>query len=495
MSFQPADFPGFGGLDLRDPEDAQGSPDLLNVQFTAQRGVLSPSPGGTLIGSLDHYYPNAMYYSEATSRLFVAGVGTGLSTNYVRAETTGGTSTAATTSYGAGPVPWSIVDCSGKSTPTPNTYLANGTDYLVRYYSGTLTTLSASCSTKTSAETTFSAYSRAAPKPRALCVQWPDRRLVAAGVAVGPNGASSGGDPTSTVWFSQPGNAEQWDETDYVDLGWDGQSISAAVSWGGHVFVFKKTKFFVFYGNSVDSTGGTVFNYRTVDNAFPGNDADITVGNIAVAPDGLYIWTSQGVFFTSGGTPRLISDPIQRMFTSTVSGYSPTTTSIGTVGSGTGGAFYHKGTIYFTGIGALGTYWYVLQDGQWSRWNALGYGLATNSNTLYTAGLTGIYSISNATVPANASHYVSPYSAYGEPKAEKHVRATELHGTGTVTLAWGKDLQTHGTAETVAMSSGIGHARTGARGRVLSFKIASTNAAAWSVNRVVPLIQTVRTGR
>lgn len=494
MSFAPADFPGFGGLDLRDPEDATGSPDLLNVQFSAQRGVLSPSAGGTLIGSLDHYYPNAIYWSDATSRLLVAGSATNLAANYIRAETTGGTSTAVTTSYNAGSVPWTIVDMMGGSSPSPAAYAANGENVLIRYRSGTLTTLSASCSTKTAAETSFSSYARSGPAPNCVCVQSPDRRLVAAGTdsAGGPNGLASN---DSYVWFSQPGDAEKWDETDFVDLGYDGQSITAAVSWGNQVFVFKKTKFFVFYGNSVDSTGGTVFNYRTVDNAFPGNDTEIFTGNIAVAPDGLYIWTSQGVFFTAGGPPKLVSEPIQRMFTSTVSGYSPTTASISQLGSGTGGAFYYKGTIYFTGIGSSGVYWYTLQDGQWARWNALGFGLATNGGVLYTSGLTGIYSISNSTVPANPSHYVAPHSAYGEPKAEKHVRATELHGTGTVTLAWGKDLQAHGTAETVVMSSGVGHARTGARGRTLSWKLASSNAAAWSVNRVVPLIATVRTGR
>lgn len=494
MSFGPADFAGFGGLDLRDPEDAQGSPDLLNVQFGVQGGVLSPYPGGTLIGSLNHYYPDSIYWSDATSRLLVAGVSTNLAAGYIRAETTGGTSTAVTTSYNPGSLPWTIIDSLGGSSPSPAAYAANGENVLVRYRSGTLTTLSASCSTKTAAETSFSAYSRSGPAPNCVCVQNPDKRLVAAGTdsAGGPNGVTSN---DSYVWFSQPGNAEKWDETDFVDLGDDGQKITAAVSWGNLVFVFKKTKFVVFYGNSTDSTGGAVFNYRTVDNAFPGNDTEIFTGNIVVAPDGLYVWTAQGVFFTAGGPPRLVSEPIQRMFTSTVSGYSPTTTSISQVGSGTGGAFYYKGMLYWTGIGGSGGYWYTLRDGRWSRWDGPGYGLATNNDVLYTAAATGIYSLSNSTVPNNASYYTSAYLAYGEAKAEKHVRASELHGTGTVTLAWGKDLQTHGTAETVAMSSGIGHARTGARGRVLSFKIAGAAGAAWTVNRVVPLLQTVRTGK
>lgn len=492
MTYVPVDVPAFGGLDLRDPEDATGSPDLLNVRFNKQAGVLDRKPGTTLIGSLDHYYPNAMYWSEATSRLFVAGAGTGLSSNYIRAETLAGSSTAVTTSYGAGPVPWSIVDAYGGSSPTPAVYFANGTDYLVRYRSGTLTTLSASCSTKTSAETSFSAYSRAAPKPRALCVQMPDKRLVAAGVAAGPNGATPG--HSSVVYFSQPDDGEKWDETDYVDLGYDGQGITAAVSWGSLVFVFKKTRLFVFYGNSTDADGGTVFNYRTIDNAFPGNDSDIMVGQICVAPDGLYIWTASGVFFTNGGTPRLVSEPIQRMFNSTVSGYSPTANNFATVGNGTGFALYNKGTMYWTGIGASGVYWYTLTDGNWSRWNANGYGLATNSDTLYTAGLTGIYSMSDSVTTINgtafSSYYTSPYSTLGSPGVEKTIRQTAFHGSGTIDVSWGKDLQSHGYARSVTMLNGRGLDRTAVRGETLSWKVSGTGA--WSLNRVIPHVREQR---
>lgn len=500
MSFQPADFPGFGGLDLRDVEDAQGAIALSNVRFDGQS--LRPRPGYTAVGSLDHYYPNALYYSEAVSRYCVAGTNHTKANDFIRVST-GATSSAVTTSYGAGPVPWSIVDSQGGSTPSPAVYFANGTEVLIRYRSGALTTLSSACSTKTAAETSFSAYSRSGPKPRALCVQLPDRRLVAAGTATsgGPNGATSGGSADSTVWFSQPGDAEKWDETDFVDLGYDGQKIGAAVSWGNQVFVFKKTKMFVFYGNSVDSTGGTVFNYRTIDNAFPGNDTQIYQGNIVVAPDGLYIWTRSGVFFTSGGTPRLVSQAIQPMFTTTISGYSTDTGDrVLGIGNGTGCGFYFKGTLYWTGVGTSTYETYTLYEGKWSKWNGIVVALTSNSDTLYgvTIDTGGFAQFSDATTTDNgtaiASYYTSPYLTYGEPKAEKHVRATELHGTGTVTLAWGKDLQTHGTAETVAMSGGVGHARTGARGRVLSFKIAAS-AAGWTVNRVVPLLQSVRTGR
>ena len=491
MSYVPVDVPAFGGLDLRDPEDASGSPDLLNVRFNKQSGVLDRRPGATLIGSLDHYYPTSMYNSEATGKLFVAGSSTNLSGSNIRAENYAGTSAAVTTSYGALACPWSIVD--GPSASGPATYFSNGTDYIVRYLSGTLTTLDNECSTKAAGASSFSSYSRAAPKARALCVQSPDKRLVAAGTATGggPNGVTS---YDTRVWFSQPDDAEKWDETDYVDLGYDGQKITAAVSWGNQVFVFKKTKMFVFYGNSTDADGGTVFNYRTVDNAFPGNDTEIYQGQVCVAPDGLYVWTSQGVFFTSGGPPRLVSDPIQRMFTSTVTDYSPSTLGVASLGGGTGASLYHKGTLYWTGVGASGGYWYTLTDGQWSRWTATGLGLVSNSNTLYTAGLTGIYSLSDSVTTVNgtafSSYYVSPYSAFGSPGVEKTVRQTELHGSGTVDLSWGKDLQSHGYAKSVTMLNGRGLDRTAIRGESLSWKVSGTGA--WSLNRVIPFLREQR---
>lgn len=501
MSFGPADFAGFGGLDLRDPEDAQGAIALSNVRFDVRPGRLDPRPGYTVIGSLDHYYPNAFHYSEAVARFSVAGSSTNGAGSFIQVQNASGSSSAVSTSYGDATVPWSIVDAMGGSGLAPAVYYANGTDVLVRYRSAALTTLSAACSTKTSAESSFSAYSRSGPKPRALCLQLPDRRLVAAGTYAttgGPNGAGSN---ESTVWFSQPGDAEKWDETDYVDLGDDGDDITAAVTYGNNVFVFKKTKMFVFYGNSVDGTGGTVFNYRSIDKAFPGNDSEINQGNIVVAPEGVYVWTRQGVYVTTGSQPRLVSDAIQPMFSTALTGYSHDTSASRSLlsGNGTGCGFYSRGTLYWSAVGT-GYDWYTLSNGQWSKWSidGGGIGMATNGNALYTGLRTGFGLLSQDTTTDNgtaiASYYTSPYLMYGEPKAEKHVRASELHGTGTVTLAWGKDLQTHGTAETVAMSSGIGHARTGARGRVLSFKIAAS-AAGWTVNRVVPLLQAVRTGK
>lgn len=358
----------------------------------------------------------------------------------------------------------------------------------------------------------------AAPTPYTLAAQPKDNRLVCWGFATatgGPNGAASSG---SHVYFSQPDSPLAYDVTDYLILSpGDGETGRAAATYNDFLFLFKQSKFFVFYGNSVDSTGGAVFNYRTVGNAFGGSSSAIYQGQVCSAPSGVYVITDTGVWKTTGGAPVLVSGALSPLFNQNVStlayqgtGYTKLAPRSAT---GSGGSFWHQGKVYFSvtitrGASTTSSGWLILdeQSGQWVVWEladtprvgASVSGAAVFPSGLSTSGRKGLLSMDGTATTDNgtaiASYYTSPYLTYGEPKAEKHVRASELHGTGTVTLAWGKDLQTHGTAETVTFSSGVGHARTGARGRALSFKIAAS-AAGWTVNRVVPLLQQVRTGR
>ena len=390
-------------------------------------------------------------------------------------------------------------------------YAANGAAY------GRLSQATAleapTVSTKASGATTYTS-GRAAPKPYTLTVQPKDNRLVAWGFAsstYGPNGTASG---ASHAFFSEPNEPERWDEESYVILSpGDGETGRAACAWGDYTFLFKQSKFFVFYGNSVDSTGGTVFNYRTVSNAFGGASGTIYQGNVVAAPDGVYVITQTGVWRTTGGPPQLVSGALSPLFNNTLTSlnYQGTgyTSLAPAANVGSGGSFYSEGCIYFAiTYSASTSAWlvYHVASGQWTIYKyadvpnvgvGFGGGIVFPSGSS-TVGRKGLLSVSGTATTDNgtaiSSYYTSPYLTYGDARAEKHVRASELHGTGTVTLAWGKDLQTHGTAETVAMSSGIGYARTGARGRVLSFKIAAS-AAGWTVNRVVPLLQSVRTGQ
>lgn len=113
------------------------------------------------------------------------------------------------------------------------------------------------------------------------------------------------------VHFSNPSNADVWGPTDYVDVSpGDFEPIRGAASWRDLVFVFKGSKFFVFYGNSKDATGGAVFNYRSV-----------TVGiglleqhALCSAQDGLYFVSRSGIYRTTGDVPVKVSAALDPYF-------------------------------------------------------------------------------------------------------------------------------------------------------------------------------------
>lgn len=150
-----------------------------------------------------------------------------------------------------------------------------------------------------------------------LMATWPDggNRLVVAntGSEGGPNKASSS---ASHVWFSNPGAPESYESTAYVQLApGDGEEITALTVYGGRVFAFKETKFFVFYEPRTDSDGKPVFDFYEVT---LGEGARMkratsellaeTSDQIACsAPDGVYFCTSNGIYWSTGGAPSKIS--------------------------------------------------------------------------------------------------------------------------------------------------------------------------------------------
>jgi hypothetical protein len=203
---------------------------------------------------------------------------------------------------------------------------------------GTLATVFAA--TKVDGGTTY-VGARSAPVPYTLGVQPKDNRLVAwgfAGLTSGPNGTASS---PSHAYVSQPDAPEKWDETDFVILApGDGETGRAAATYNDFLFLFKQSKFFVFYGNSVDNTGGTVFNYRTVGNAFGGSSSAIYQGQVCSAPSGVYVITDTGVWKTTGGAPQLVSPAL-----------SPLTLN----GAGTAGFGTSTGTLAVTGAATVST--------------------------------------------------------------------------------------------------------------------------------------------
>jgi hypothetical protein len=147
----------------------------------------------------------------------------------------------------------------------------------------------------------------AAYKGNFLAVQPLEDRLVIAD-------ASS----TSKLWFSDAATPETITAANNLQLTpGDGQRITGMCVFGTELFVFKRTKFFVFSGNSTDSTGGSIFNYRMVDTGIgvdEGAFASTSAKLVATHSTGVYFIGADGIYRTTGGAPVKISDPIAPVF-------------------------------------------------------------------------------------------------------------------------------------------------------------------------------------
>lgn len=139
------------------------------------------------------------------------------------------------------------------------------------------------------------------PKADFLALMPNDNRLVAANL---------NGEPHK-VQFSDPGDPETWGANNYVILTpGDSSEITGACTYRDQVFIFKRDKFFVFYGNSTSGTGTPIFNYRPVDTG-----VGAAASSFAVSPNGIYFLADTGVFITDGGPPRKVSGDIDSLFT------------------------------------------------------------------------------------------------------------------------------------------------------------------------------------
>lgn len=447
MSYEPFPFPSFGGgLNLRDKSDAiaeEEAVDCLNVFFTERGAVtqrhgyadLTTSPLTNRGASLEPFYT-----SSGTKQLLV-GCGTRL-----EALTTAGAVAASQTGLTDGV--WDFVRFGGPGAEVA--YAGNGKN-LLQKWSG-------------------SAWSSVANSPKASClaVQQVDQgnRLVAAGFDSGSNGPSAATANPSRVWFSDAGAPETFGANNYVDVApGDGEAVKAVIAWRESVFVFKETKFFVFYGTHVDAGGDPVFSYRTVDTGVG------LASSRAVTVDerGIYFLSRHGVFSTTGDEPQVISEPIQPIFTGDVSGYyQGGTLNHASIANTSMASLNHQ---LYLGIATAGagandrTLIYDTRYGWWSLWDTpaaafakfriadreeLVFALASGDNDVVRMN----DSQTSDRGTAITSRWRSGWFDYGSSD-QKTLREAKLWGQGVVTVGSASDFAT-ANAETASLDFSSG---------------------------------------
>lgn len=276
MATSPFLVERFGGLNLiQDPEEAGAlnAVALSNVDLD-QLGRVRTRPGYSLVGSAASTdVPRIMaFYSYVTSEYLVAA--TTLGSTVTQYNLSSGSSTSTTTA---------IVTSNNAFVRWGG--VANTSLILADFGTSNIQKLSNSTWT-THAIGNGSEFLTITPN---------DDRLVAAGTS-------------SNVAFSDPGDPTTFGVNNFVQIHpGDGEEIKAAVTWRDYVFVFKQSKFFVFYGTSTDADGNPIFNYRLA-----GTGHGVTARGMAVAGDeGVYFADKDGVYLTTGDSQRYISRAIE----------------------------------------------------------------------------------------------------------------------------------------------------------------------------------------
>lgn len=299
MPYAPFPFDTFGrGLNLKakaDSVEPGDAIDAMNVEFTTtgavqQRSGYEELTGTALTNRATSLHP---YYRTTGANQLLAGCGTRL-----EGISVAGAVVDSETGLTSGT--W---DFARFGTPNSEVaYAGQGTDTLRKWDASTWTAPTA---------TVDGVAARAMPKAGALATLTTSNRLAASRFATttgGPHGQTSS---PSHIYFSEEGDAEAWDTTNLIQLTpGDGEAIQALVSYRELLFAFKETKFFVFYGESIDNDGGVIFDFRPVDTGIG------MVGPKAycVTEQGIYFVSPHGVYLTNGGEPVEVSDAVQPIF-------------------------------------------------------------------------------------------------------------------------------------------------------------------------------------
>lgn len=445
-NYQAISLENFGGLDLRtDPEDSNPirAIDILNVDLE-KNGRIKSRAGSTKITSKSTTTTWNSLYTFVRGGLNDPYLLTIVPSTAVASIINANTGAAVASSAVAGASLPARITCAtmfGVPTATAVMYFNcdNGTN-LMKYDGATI-----------------SAVGTVSGGAKHMAVQLPDNRLVLANSGVATT--------ASRVVFSGANTPETFAlSDDYVDLfPGDGEEIVGLANWGNYLFAFKQSTFFRFYGNTTDSTGGTIFTYDFVKHNLQTPAAS---NKICVAGrEGVYFLAKDGVYLTTGGPPRKVSAPLDPLFRGAdETGYFASRSSTTAIGGGlypTTGLYYVGGRLFLIPGNDSTMFVYDPQLNQWSYWELLNgrgmtiYGVSpillagaareVPAFLMVNAGPTTFESVISRldyTVPNDEAHslqvavtstYRTNFMDLGEPQSMKRVR--EMLVDGSLSLA------------------------------------------------------------
>lgn len=447
MTYSPVSVDTFGGFDRRsDPTEAGLSVAVDGTNFDLDyRGRIGPRMGITNIAAeTTGTFPFAMAYYESAvgSPFVVTGFDTG---STIPVSFTGGTDGATLAA-----IPFSNNSFTRYGTPTAQRL------YMVTS-AGALHHLTALA--WTGPLTVPSSFT-----PKHAAVYPSENRLILAG--------------GSRVHFSDP-DSHTFDALNYLDLTpGDGEEIKAVTPWRDLVFVFKESKFFVFTGTTIDSAGGPIFNYRTVNTG----QGVTPLGGACAGDEGVFFLNSDGVYLTSGDAAVRVSDALGQQAGGDL--------VIGTLSV----PVYWESRLYIF-LGGLAGAMLVFDPkiNMWTYWDvAINCLCALPEDLGLVAG--GLnervvkFTVSAATDNEDPIEwdYTSAMSDLNAPD-RKVIRETSVWGQGDVTFAIGVDGGAAGTGVDMG-STPFGEMvdRTAHRGTYFSYKLSGTKGESQTlVNRIV----------